>query len=68
MTYIIPSDATWHKKQEYVWFEGGDLNILEIFGHLLFNRERDQVMTYIPTDAPWHKEQEYIQFRGWRIQ
>jgi hypothetical protein len=25
MTYI-PSDATWHKKQEYVWFRGEDLS------------------------------------------
>jgi hypothetical protein len=25
MIYIL-SDATWHKKQEHVWFRGGDLN------------------------------------------
>jgi hypothetical protein len=25
MTYI-PSDATWHKKQEYIWFRGWDLS------------------------------------------
>jgi hypothetical protein len=25
MTYI-PSDATGHKKQEYIWFRGGDLS------------------------------------------
>jgi hypothetical protein len=63
----IPSDATWHKKQTYIWFRGGDLNILEIIGHFLFKGDGAgppyTVMIYIPSDATWHKDQEYVWFR-----
>jgi hypothetical protein len=35
MTYI-PSDATWHKKQEYIWFGVGISMVFEILEHFLF--------------------------------
>jgi hypothetical protein len=36
MTYI-PSDASWHKKQEYIYGSGVPIStVLEKFGHFLF--------------------------------
>jgi hypothetical protein len=57
----IQSDATWHKKQEYMYIYGSGVGIsmaFEIKGQFLFQGGRDynlivqcMVMTYIPSDA-----------------
>jgi hypothetical protein len=57
MNYI-PQDATWHKKQKYIWFRGGDLSDFEIIGHFLFEGGRDYHV------LSWHEKQEYVWFRG----
>jgi hypothetical protein len=64
---FTPSSASWHKKQVYIWFRGGDLNsfwniwALPIKGGM---GPPSMVMTYIPSNALCCKEQEYIQFWG----
>jgi hypothetical protein len=59
MTYI-PLDATWHNKQEYIWFRSGDLNSFWKIWALPVSRGTGplcMVMTYIQSNATWHKKQ-----------
>jgi hypothetical protein len=59
MTYI-PLDATWHNKQEYIWFRSGDLNSFWKIWTLPVSRGTGplcMVMTYIQSNATWHKKQ-----------
>jgi hypothetical protein len=56
MTYI-PSDAVGHKKQEYVWFRGGDFNVFLILGRSLFKGGGSYHQMLLT------KKQEYIWFK-----
>ena len=64
----VSLDASYHKKQEYIWFMGGDLNgflykaFCEVVGHapgrpLLDSRS-------MTLDVSYHKDEEYIWYRG----
>jgi hypothetical protein len=48
----IPSDTTWHKKQEYMWFRGGDLNGFWDIWALPISKGRYQLVWPWPT---YHK-------------
>jgi hypothetical protein len=66
MTYTLP-DATWHKKQEYIWFRGGDFNNFRDIWALPILTGAGQfrmVMTYIQADATWHEKKQYKWFKG----
>jgi hypothetical protein len=65
MNYI-PSDVPLHKKQEYVWFRGGNH---KGFQDIRAFPEGDGKTPYdhdlqIPSDVPWHKNQGYVWLSG----
>jgi hypothetical protein len=63
ITYL-PSDAAWHKKQEYIWLRGGDLNGFKALPVL---KERNHpVMSWPIYDQMFldTKNQEYVWITG----
>jgi hypothetical protein len=64
MTYI-PPEATWHKKQEYIWGVGISM-VFEIIGHFLFKGDGTTMYGYDLHTIRCYlkKRQEYVWFKG----
>ena len=62
----VSLNASYHKKQQYIWFNGGDLNGSEILSYV--NRRGLGIQPGDPRlvslNASYHNEQQHIWFRG----